>query len=155
MQDSEDNLNIPDLIKEFENIDILQRKIKAEFTQSVYAVIIDCYPNFKRFDKLFEALEQYASHIINATGSVIDKDIHYPEYRLKEELDKMQSLVRERKGDERITLFFDEMINESKKIMVKYFPKLINLSGNGFRLLDANALIYGLAFELDFNAINN
>ena len=155
MQNSEDHLNIPDLLKEFKNIDIKQRRIKKDFTLSVHAIISEYYPNFQNFDTLKDALEQYASHIINATDSVIDKDTHYPEYRLKEELETMQALILNGKDNRNNTLFFEEILSNSKRIMVKYFPKLIHLSGNGFRLLNANAIMYCRAFERDYFAINN
>ncbi len=151
MQYSDKYFNMPDFIQEFKTIEKHHNKIKHQFSQSVNSIIQQHYQYTLHDEILSELLDQYANHIINATSSVIDKDLSYPEYRLKEELERMYWLTQKRNLLNNQSLLFEKIHQNSKTFMVHHFPGILNLSGNGFRLLEANALFYDSVFEYDLN----
>ena len=153
--DKEKRLN--ELLAHFKQTDQFYDKFKDEFKNKIVDLILDYQPEcLNKKEAINEMVMLYASEVISATESVIDKDENYPEYRKIEELDYMNKLLhKEMNSSKHIERNkFSETIHiEAKKLVVKHFPDIINLSNHGFRLLERNMKMYLLHFMAQFMSI--
>jgi hypothetical protein len=141
---------IKHILDEIKKNDEFVNAFYDELTQALYPVIGTFYPHVSPGTTIDEVLQNYALVITNYTESVIDKDRTYPLYRLNDELDAMNRLVAKLTFSN--PAFTDTVSFYVKELMIKHFPNIYNLSGNGFRLLELNARLY--VWEFNANLAN-
>jgi hypothetical protein len=133
--------------------DTFNTAFKKAFETSVYDIILDeKYPNL-HLNKLTKLINLYASEIISITETVIDKDENFPDYRLKRELDSMSQLVIKIEKGELNTPLSQHLFNNTKELIVKFFPKIMDLSKYGFLLLEQYALMIHYDFITPFKSL--
>ena len=148
-----DNLNpLYPVFEEFKKTDEFYDLFRKEFAASLASVIQAHYPYLDFDSETEEILRLYANEILSSTESVLYKDKSYPRYRLEEELTLMTRLVIKKPGEGQNSNFIEETHMKAKEIMVKYFGEIMNLSANGFRLLEKNARMYNWEFITNFYA---
>lgn len=143
------------IFEQFKKIDQLRDQFKELFFNGIMDTLIPYFPFLKITELLKEAINTYATHILNATESVIDKDKNYPDYRLLEELERMQDLCNKPVMSHHNLELIQALNSKVKALIVDHFSKVFNLSGNGFRLLESNALMYNRHFVNDLYIIEN
>jgi len=149
--DNEGNLKF--ILEEIKKTDTFYNLFKKEFSELIYTNIHKFYPEILPGEEIDELLEAYAVAILNATESVIDKDRNYPIYRLEEELSTMNRLTLRLSKLEKNMDFREVVHLHAKKLMVRYFAAIYDLSSTGFRLLEKNAKLYNWEFASNFESI--
>lgn len=150
--DNEGNLNF--ILGEIKKADTFYSVFKKEFSESIYTIIQEFYPDIVQSDEIDNLLHAYSIAILNATESVIDKDLNYPLYRLEEELVSMNLIARKFPQKEEDNTFGEVVHLKAKELMVKYFMAIYDLSSIGFRLLEKNAKLYNWEFVSNFKFIS-
>jgi len=150
--DSEGNLKF--ILEEIKKTDTFYNRFKKEFSALIFNIIQEFYPNSKPSEEIDELLQAYAVAILNATESVIDKDRNYPSFRLEEELDTMNRLTLKLSKLEENNDFRETVHLNAKKLMVKHFVAIYDLSSTGFLLLEKNAKFYNWEFASNFESIS-
>ena len=87
-------------------------------------------------DRFNQQLRPFVISLINATYSILEKDQHYPKYRMEIELKSHRFLLKQYpkpKIDNQQYARFARLI---KKGIVDNFNQIYDLSANGFRLLE-------------------
>lgn len=150
MGTSESEKRIRKILEGFKQQDELHSSFKNYFIRSIYRNIENLFPGRDFGSELADHILLYAENIISCTESVIDKDLNYPEYRLNEEVNRMKQLI------EKLPVFEHEeaLHKEAKKSIVKYFPGVFELSGQGFRLLELNTSFFNQGFLDNFYALD-
>ena len=136
------------LSSEFKKIDEFQAEFQHEFIRQLNLLINVQFTNITLTEKLEEHLLLYAKEIFSCAGSVPDKDRNYNEWRLKEEFDSITFALEKTGYLESLSEFAQQTHKKAKEIMVSYFPGLVNLSANGFRLLEKYCLLYNREFVI-------
>lgn len=141
------------LFKEFERID----KFYHSFVDALYQDILLS----EEFDEVWldkfvsvkREFEILALEIGRMVSTLIDKDTSYPDYRLKDELDRMNKyfLKLGKKNSLQRTLLLPVV----KNVIVNRFPQIVELSGNGFRLLEINLHLLSAEIVAVVNADHN
>jgi len=133
---------------EFLKIDKFLKEFRFEFEYELSELIKNLNPGLSIDENLKEGLFQYSNHISACAESVHYKDNNYNEIRLQNELDNMTRVID--KGSVRFqdSDFAMQTHQKAKSVMVKFFPELIDLSANGFRLLERYCLLYNREFIL-------
>ena len=149
--DSEGNMKF--ILEEIIKTDTFYNLFKKEFSELIYNIIQEFYPETIPGDELDELLQSYAVAILNATESVIDKDRNYPSYRLEEELGTMNRLTLKLSKLEENNDFREAIHLNTKELLVKHFVAIYDLSSTGFRLLEKNAKLYNWEFASNFENI--
>lgn len=129
-----------DLLSEFKEMDGFRATFQSDFRLRLSTIISEVHPNISWNEAKYELIDMFALQVLNVTESVIDKDKNYPQYRLEEELQKMNELVGDWFVKEGLALYEDSY-KEVKMFMVNANKKVFDLSGTGFRLLEANVRI--------------
>ncbi len=140
------------LNEEFQKIDKLISEFQNDFIEAQAEIVKEYLCNISR-EELNEDLLLYANEIFNIAESVYDKDVHYSEIRLKEELQAMTRVVSTRFSESEDACLAEQTHLKAKEIMVSFFPNLINLSGNGFRLLEKYCQMFNREFVVNLQAI--
>jgi len=146
--DNEGNLKF--ILEEIKKKDTFYNLFKKEFSELIYNIIQEFYPETLPGDDLDELLQAYAVAILNATESVIDKDRNYPSYRLEEELATMNRLTKKLSELEVNNAFREAVHLKAKELMVSNFTGIYDLSSTGFLLLEKNAKLYNWEFASNF-----
>lgn len=146
MKEYEQNDFRYNLIAEFQRIDELFDKFQLVFSRELSIVVRDEQPQAGSSSKMKEHVSLFAKQIFSIVESVFEKDQQYSDSRLKQELDSM-NLVVEKYA---VTVLKDRYVKKVhdvvKKVIVLFFPDLLDLSGNGFRLLDKYSKMYSCLF---------
>jgi hypothetical protein len=137
------NLNI-----EFQKIDKSLKKFRTEFVTELSFEIDKSVTGFSVNEIVYEMLLVYANQTFNTAESVIDKDKSFTALRLQEELEAMNRLIEKDAGKHDKSSLAEQTHFKAKEIMVKFYPNLIDLSANGFRLLEKYCLMYNREFIL-------
>jgi len=153
MKSFDDEGNMKFILEEIQKADTFYNSFKKEFSELVYNIIQEYYPETVSVDEIDNLLLAYSVAILNSTESVIDKDRNYPLYRLEEELDAMSRITLKLSQSEDIRDFAESVHLKVKALMVKHFNDIYNLSSNGFRLLERNASLYNWEFVSSFISI--
>ena len=153
MKSFDDEGNMKFILEEIQKADTFYNLFKKEFSELVYNIIQEYYPETVSVDEIDNLLLAYSVAILNSTESVIDKDRNYPLYRLEEELDAMSRITLKLSQSEDIRDFAESVHLKVKALMVKHFNDIYNLSSNGFRLLERNASLYNWEFVSSFISI--
>jgi hypothetical protein len=141
------------IFEQFKAIDQFRAEFKELFLKQIVNTLLPFFPFLKIDEPLEEAINTYATHILNATESVIDKDKNYPDYRLKEELERIQNIANKPVMSHHNPELIQALNKQVKMLIVEHFSKVFNLSGDGFRILENNALMYNRHFVNDFYII--
>jgi hypothetical protein len=139
--------------EEINKTDIVYRAFINDFVVALYPFVAIYYPAAKPSKAIDEVLNAYAVATFNSTETVIDKDRSYPLYRLEEEVNTMSHLLQKLYGQGYDASFANVVVDVVKRMMVAYFAGVYNLSGNGFRLLEMNARLYGWEFHANLQAV--
>jgi len=153
MKSFDDEGNMKFILEEIQKADTFYNSFKKEFSELMYNIIQEFYPEALPVDEIENLLIAYSVAILNSTESVIDKDRNYPFYRLEEELDTMSRLTLKLSQPEDFYDFAETVHLKVKALMVNYFDDIYNLSSTGFRLLEKNARLYNWEFISNFNSI--
>jgi DNA replicative helicase MCM subunit Mcm2 (Cdc46/Mcm family) len=150
MGTSESENRIRKIIEGFKEQGELHSSFKNHFIQSIYRKTESLFPERDFGSELADQILLYAENIISCTESVVDKDVNYPEYRMDEEVNRMKQII------EKLPVFehADALHKEAKKSIVKFFPAVFELSGQGFRLLELNTGFFNQGFLDNFYALN-
>jgi len=108
------------ILRELKKTDEFYNNFKAEFSELIYAVIREFYPEINT-NSIDEILQTYALEILNSAESTIDKDRNYPSYRLYEELNTMDQLVRKLPEPMQNIEFIDAVHQKAKWMVVKHY----------------------------------
>ncbi len=150
--DNEGNMKF--ILAEIQKTDTFYNSFQKEFSDLLLKIIQEFYPNTTIGDEMENLLLAYSVAILNSTESVIDKDHSYPFYRLEEELESMNRITLKLFQEEKYNDFGEAVHLKAKKLMVKHFAAIYDLSSNGFRLLEKNARLYNWEFVSNFQAIS-
>ena len=140
------------LSTEFQKLDVFLEDFQTQFREEFLDLITTKFSSKISYEKLEDLLLSYANQIFNTAESVSYKDADYSEVRLKDELDSMTRVVgtfsagNNQNGD-----FSGKTHQKAKEIMIQFFPDLIDLSANGFRLLEKCCQMYNREFLANFN----
>ncbi|WP_297087031.1 hypothetical protein [uncultured Draconibacterium sp.] len=139
------------LSAEFERIDKFLEKFQQEFVRRQLLVIsqqeIVHLPN----DTLAEQLQEYASRMFSCADSIADKDENYSDARLALELEAMTQAIDRYPKHLKHSELGKQTHMQAKELLIQFFPELIKLSANGFRLLEKYCLLYNYEFvSIDF-----
>ena len=124
------------ILLEFEQYDKYHHKFSLEFEHGIYNFIAD-HPNCITPKEGFsDDLKSFAVSLINCAYEVVEKDKSYPSSRMALELENMEHLIERYPLLAQNDVFPMGFTQMAKAKMTKYFPKLYNLSADGFRLLE-------------------
>ena len=151
--DSEGNMKF--ILEEIKKADTFYHSFQKEFSELLLKIIRKFYPETLIGEELENLLLAYSVAILNSTESVIDKDRNYPFYRLEEELESMNRITIKLFQEEEYNDFGEAVHLKAKKLMVKHFAAIYDLSSNGFRLLEKNARLYNWEFVSNFQSISS
>ena len=155
MKSFDEEGNIKFILEEIQKADTFYNSFKKEFSEIIFQLIQEFYPNTVRGEEIDNMLLAYSVAILNSTESVIDKDRNYPFYRLEEELEAMNRITLNLLPSEENTDFGETVHAKAKELMVKYFGAIYNLSSIGFRLLEKNSWLYSWEFVSNFLYISS
>ncbi len=149
--DEEGGDRIKRIFKEFKKVDEFYDGFKLEFESEIVGLIKDYYSEFKLDEKCREFINQYAMTVLNTTQTVLDKDDSYPEYKKEADLKAMQAYYAKAVQIAKDNDLADDIYKKTKELVVKYYPKIVDLSGEGFRLLDLNLKLFNMEFVANYN----
>lgn len=139
------------LFDEFQKMDEFFDAFKLEFDQAVMEIIKKTYPDYVRTDVFNEMLSQYAHASISVAYAIVDKDRYYPEFRIKDEEAAVQRYFAKAVELPKNKDIAEAIHQKAKELVVKNNPQIIDLSGEGFRLMEMNMKIFNLEFMATFN----
>jgi hypothetical protein len=142
------------ILEEIKKTDSFYSLFKKEFSELIFEILQEFHPDTEPNEDIENLLHSYAVAILNATESVIDKDRNYPFYRLEEELGTMKRITSKYTQTIEQHAFKEAILLNTKSLMVKYFPKIFDLSSTGFRLLEQNVKLYNWEFISNFETIS-
>jgi hypothetical protein len=146
MKDFDSNKFQHQINSEFRKIDEFLHEFEHVFELELKKIIHSNFGEIIYFERLKEAISSYANEIISVAESVCDKDLNYPEFRLKEELDNMSHVVEKYPPIDLNSDFMKQSHQKAKELMVNYYPPIFDLSGYGFRLLEKYCQMYNWKF---------
>lgn len=127
---------VTELFEEFKHIDALSQMFCTEICAEIFILLNKRIAHINLTDELRKDIEEKAIELYHSTQNLIDKDAHYPEYRLKEELERMRSAVNKRSRECLYPDFDASLLHIVKYHIVKHFKGVYNLSSEGYLLLD-------------------
>ncbi|WP_319479429.1 hypothetical protein [uncultured Draconibacterium sp.] len=131
---------------EFKRIDKLWEQFQRHFIRE-QLLIANEHPDFNLpKDELNKVLKQYAGHLFGCADSVADKDENYNEIRLALELESITRSTNKYPLRFRESQLARQTHKKAKELLIQFFPELMELSANGFRLLEKYCLFYNLEF---------
>ncbi|QGY43123.1 hypothetical protein GM418_05455 [Maribellus comscasis] len=135
------------LISEFRELDNILETFQSQFKDEVWRSVNEVYPSIVYSEKLGELILTYANQIFSTAESVCDKDKNYNEVRLADEVNIMNKMVdklsEENKDNQELAAGIHQ---KAKKMMVNFYPNVMDLSADGFRLLEKYSLMYNIFF---------
>ena len=137
---------------EFRKIDEFLHEFENDFANAMHKIINEEYPGVAITDKIEEAVLMYANEVINVAESVCDKDMHFSDTRLNEELNNMTSVVEKYPPENYDLKFLQKAHHKAEELVVNYYPYIFELSSNGFRLLEKYCQMYNWKFVDIFQA---
>ena len=134
------------LSAEFKRIDKFLEKFQRHFI-SEQLIVASTHLDFNLSEKeITEQLKNYANQIFNCADSVTDKDQNYNEIRLALELESITRATDKHPLRFRESELARQTHKKAKELLIKFFPELMELSANGFRLLEKYCLFYNFEF---------
>jgi hypothetical protein len=134
--------------KEFKKIDEFYLAFNKEFEKEVLSIINSYSPGFERTRDFDELLRQYAAIALSLTHTVLDKDKSYPDFRKAEDLSALRGYYEKAAPSVENNELAEKIHMKTKELMVKYYSKIYDLSGDGFRLLELNLKLFNIEFMI-------
>ncbi|QIA07018.1 hypothetical protein [Draconibacterium halophilum] len=131
---------------EFERIDKFLEKFQQHFIREQWLMANEHVVSDLSKEGLEDQLKNYANHMFSCADSVADKDQNYNEIRLTLELEAMTRAMEKYPSFFRESEFARQTHQKAKELLIHFFPELIELSANGFRLLEKYCLLYNYEF---------
>ena len=141
------------LVEEFRKLDDILESFQNKFSEEVFSCIRSQFPNLVIDEDLEELVLTYANQIFNTAESVSDKDKNYNEIRLAEEVSVMNKVVGKLSEDKENWELGQQLHQRAKEMMVRFNPGLMDLSADGFRLLEKYTLMYNIFFIDGFSTV--
>lgn len=138
-------------IEEFKKIDATFDTFRQEFEAAITDIIREFHPAFEATDPFNDLLAQFATAALNIAHSVLDRDDTYPDFRKTEDLAALQTYYNKAAHATPDTGLAERIHRKTKELVVKSLPQIINLSADGFRLMELNLKIFNLEFIATFN----
>lgn len=136
MKQSEQRSNIENILYEFTQLDLIHQKMITEVENIVYTIISDNIELLHSYPDLNQDVNSFSIDLINSTHSNIDKSQNYPAYRMKIELDSMDKLINRHPKSRYTNAFIKQLEHNIIAKIIDLFPEIMDLSADGFRLLD-------------------
>ncbi|WP_243350007.1 hypothetical protein [Parabacteroides sp. FAFU027] len=140
-------------LEEFKKVDKFYNTFKEEFETEIINIIRLHYPAFIRTDEFNELLSQFAIAALSITHTVLDKDESYPDFRKTEDLAALRAYYAKAIQTTKNIELTEQIHLKTKELAVKYYPKIVDLSGDGFRLLELNLKLFNLEFVATINSL--
>jgi len=141
------------LVEEFRKLDDILESFQNRFCDEVFLCIRTQFPDLVLTEELDELILTYANQIFNTAESVQDKDKNYIDIRLAEEVSVMNKVVDKLSEEKENWGLGQKLHQRAKELMVGYNPSLMDLSADGFRLLEKYSLMYNIFFLDSFTTI--
>lgn len=139
------------LVSEFQKMDEMLESFQNQFKRGVLSIVGNTLLANVSQEEFEELVLTYANQIFNTAESVCDKDKNYSEVKLDDEVGIMNKMVgkmlEENKEKRELA---DRIHQKAKKLMVNFNPDLMDLSADGFRLLEKYSLMYNIFFISSF-----
>lgn len=152
MEEFDSNKDFHNMIREFKQTDEFYSSFRHQFIVALFLVVKRYFKNMLLDEEMNHNLQLYADEMISSVESVLYKDSSYPIFRMEEELGIMTRLVNKQPKPEENIEFIDKIHLKAKEMIVKHYPAIEDLSGNGFRLLEKYAKMYNWEFIANFYA---
>ncbi len=141
------------IIAEFKKLDDIMEAFQNDFKNEVLGLINNSFEQANFSEELEEMVETYANQIFSTAESVSDKDKNYNEFRLADEVNIMNKVVNELSEQNKENKVLANQIHQkAKELMVNHNPFIMDLSADGFRLLEKYTLMYNNFFIGSFTA---
>lgn len=150
MEDFDRNKNLHNMIREFKQTDEFYNSFRHQFIVSLFLVVKRYYKDLQLNEEMNRNLQLYADEMLSCVESVIYKDTTYTDYRMEEELGIMIRLVNKQPKSDENAEFIDKIHLKAKEMIVRHYPAIEELSGNGFRLLEKYSKMYNWEFVSNF-----
>ncbi len=134
------------LSSEFKNIDELLFEFQSKFVYEIFKITKKQLIDIQGERDVQESILSYSLEIFSCADSVLDKNKNYSDLRLKEELDSITIAANKIEQPPEQKEYATQTHQKAKEIMVIFFPDLIDLSANGFRLLEKYCVLYNRDF---------
>lgn len=134
-----------DIFEQFKLIDAFRDEFRIEFVRKMKKISCSLW-GLELTPEVMEFLDFMAYETISFTETVIEKDRNYPEYRLVEELKRMNGLINKPRFKELPNELVQSLKFELNELILKNYPALYELSAFGYRLLDRNVNYFVLNF---------
>ncbi|WP_347839745.1 hypothetical protein [uncultured Draconibacterium sp.] len=139
------------LSAEFERIDKFLEKFQRNFICEQLPIAGKYLANPVSEVELTRQLKDYAGNMFSCADALADKDENYSEIRLALELESMTRAVAKYPVLIQNSKLGQQTHLKAKELLIQFFPELIKLSANGFRLLEKYCLLYNYEFvSIDF-----
>ncbi len=140
---------------EFQKIDEALGQFRDEVRFVLFMELKDYIPGIKLDEKLNEVALLYANQLFSSADAVIDKDNNYSTVRLQDELEGMNKVVAKFPADDQRAAFAELSHRKMKELVVNHFSKVIDLSANGFRLLERYCQMHNNEFMSGLSKLLN
>jgi len=134
-------------------MDEILESFQNQFNREVLSIVGNTFLANVSQEEFEELVLTYANQIFNTVESVCDKDKNYSEVKLADEvgiMNKMVGKMLEENNENRELA--DRIHQKAKELMVNFNPDLMDLSADGFRLLEKYSLMYNIFFISNFSA---
>ncbi len=138
-------------LEEFNKVDKFYNTFKEEFEAEIIAIIRQHYPAFVRTEEFDELLSLFAIAALTIMHTVLDKDKTYPDFRKTEDLAALQTYYAKAVQTTENRELAKQIHQKTKELAVKYYPTIVDLSGDGFRLMELNLKLFNLEFVATIN----
>lgn len=141
------------LVSEFQKMDEILESFRNQFNREVLSIVGNTFLENVSQEEFEELVLTYANQIFNTAESVCDKDKNYSDIKLADEvgiMNKMVGKMLEENNENRELA--DRIHQKAKELMVNFNPDLMDLSADGFRLLEKYSLMYNIFFISNFSA---
>ncbi len=128
---------IHDIFEQFKLFDAFRVDFKSKFAHTFNNIAKQVY-QFDRTPELVEFIDLMGDEALRFTEAVIEKDRHYEEYRLVEELSLMNALLGKNKLSRARNNEAEQVRFHLNELILSHYPALYELSSFGYRLLDRN-----------------
>ncbi len=143
------------MLSQFKKIDKIIDHFTLEFKFNIKPLVYKYYPKINNEEDIENLIKNYAMETFEFADSVINKDRHYNEDRIKEEYESMNSLISRIKEDYFESEFLQEVHKKAKRMIVDYFPKTMELSSFGFLIMERYTQLNLYSFGSSLNKIIN
>ena len=131
---------------EFERIDQFLEKFRCHFIREQLLIAGKQLAGSVSEEELTKLAKEYATSMFSCADAVADKDENYSEMRLALELESMTRAIEKYPLPVQNSELGQQTHLKAKELLIQFFPELVELSANGFRLLEKYCLLYNYEF---------